>query len=259
MIELQDVCYSIGKKSILNSVSWKVYPGKLNLIVGPNGAGKSTVIKLLAEDVRPSSGAVLWDGKPIHQHKTPECYRGVLSQQHNLQFPLTVKEVVELGRYPHQKQRSTQNSKKIIEESLMRFELLELANRNIQTLSGGEQQRVHFARVWVQMAEPITGSTKLLLVDEPTTYLDIHHQWKYMEWIAEQTKANGWVTIGVLHDLPMVHQLADEVLLLNQGMKQLEGPSDAVLNAETLREYFQVNAKAEGGGLNVIGVSERQP
>lgn len=253
MIQLKNVGYAIGHKSILSDITWSAEPGKVNLIIGTNGAGKSTLLNLLSGEHRPSSGQISWDHSMLQDVRSPERFRGVLSQQHSLQFPLSVKEVIELGRYPHLKHKSTADHKQIIEEVIDLFELGDMTHRNIQTLSGGEQQRVHFARVWVQMMEDVDRHHKMLIVDEPTTYLDIHHQWKYMEMIREATKKHGWITVGVLHDLPMVRFFADEVLILDGGKKVASGSAAAVLTESRISEIFNIRVKEKEGQLVVQG------
>lgn len=254
MIELKNVHFSHGTKEVLHDISWKAQPGEMNLIIGANGAGKSTVIRLLSGDLKPKSGEILWDGKPLQSVEKPEQFRGVLSQKHSLQFPLSVREVVELGRFPFRGNPNYLLEKKIVNDAMERFELEPFANRNIQTLSGGEQQRVHFARVWVQMESDSSAQTKMMLIDEPTTYLDLHHQWKYMKWIAEETVKRNWITIGVLHDLPMVYQIADKVALLNNGKLMSHGVPSEVLNEAVLKETFGVHTARADGLLAVKGV-----
>lgn len=254
MIEIKNLSFAHGSKTILADISWQAKAGFLSLILGANGAGKSSLLNLLAGDYPPLSGEILWDHHALHQIKDAACYRGVLSQQHALHFPLRVDDVVALGRYPHARRKPGLKDHEIVAAALKQFELEALAARNIQSLSGGEQQRVHFARVWVQMQNENRARNPLLLIDEPTTFLDIHHQWKYLQAIREETQKNQWISIGVLHDLSMAYQLADEVLVLHENRVLACGPTQEVLIPELIKKVFAVESRIVEGQLLIDGV-----
>src|ERR1700742_4490198 len=148
MLTADNITYSVGNQSLVADVSVLFAPGKLHLIVGPNGAGKSTLIKVLARLLRPQQGKVEYEGVDVRETNEAELAkrRAVLSQAIEVAFPLTVREVVMMGRYPHFGGRPGPLDEQIVDEVMAQFEVTEFSQRNYQTLSGGERQRVNFAR-----------------------------------------------------------------------------------------------------------------
>ncbi|CAN5491906.1 heme ABC transporter ATP-binding protein [soil metagenome] len=263
MLEAANITYRIGKKDLISDVSGSFAPGKLHLIIGPNGAGKSTLIKVLARLLRPNTGTVEYDGQDVF--KTTEAdlakRRAVLSQAVEVAFPLTVRQIVMMGRYPHFSGRPGQVDEKIIDEMMEFFEITEFADRNYQTLSGGERQRVNFARVLSQLwrpdpeSEQNVGPCRYLFLDEPLTFLDIHHQIAFMRKIQTFTAAPDVVTVGVVHDLNLAARFADHILLLSNGKLVATGTAAEVLTPERIREVFEVEARfvpVEGSGLHLV-------
>jgi iron complex transport system ATP-binding protein len=156
---------------------------KLHLLIGPNGAGKSTLIKVLARLLRPQNGKVEYDGADV-QHASEAILakqRAVLSQAVEVAFPLSVREVVMMGRYPHFGGHPGPNDEKIVDEVMAHFDVTEFSERNYQTLSGGERQRVNFARVLAQLWRDDNSTGRYLFLDEPLTFLDIRHQIDFMK------------------------------------------------------------------------------
>ena len=140
MISIENVGVQKGGRWLVRGVDWKLIPGRFHIILGPNCAGKSTLLRTLSGQFPPSEGAIYWDDLPLEKIPHPERHRAVLSQMHQLNFPLSVREVVELGAFPFRGQPGASERRRRMEEAMVKFELTELANRNVQTLSGGEQQ-----------------------------------------------------------------------------------------------------------------------
>lgn len=254
MLKARDITFRIGDKALISEVSVNFAPSKLHLIIGPNGAGKSTLIKVLARLLRPQTGSVEYEGADISHASEAELAkrRAVLSQAVEVAFPLTVREVVMMGRYPHFGGRPGPVDERIVDELMLFFDVMEFTTRNYQTLSGGERQRVNFARVLAQLwrdglASPAaSGSTqhpsscRYLFLDEPLTFLDIRHQIEFMKKVRVFTDAPDVVTVGVVHDLNLAARFADQIVLLNDARVVASGTASDVLTAERIREVFGV-------------------
>ncbi len=263
MLTATDITFQVGTKALISDVSVKFEPGKLHLIIGPNGAGKSTLIKVLARLMRPKTGTVEYEGVDVSQTSEPNLAkrRAVLSQAIEVAFPMSVREIVMMGRYPHFTGRPGSVDDKIVDELMEFFDVTEFCDRNYQTLSGGERQRVNFARVLAQLwrrdsqpaAEP--SGCRYLFLDEPLTFLDIHHQIEFMNKIRDFTDATDVVTVGVVHDLNLAARFADQIILLNQGRVVTSGTATEVLTADRIREVFQVETTfipVEKTGLHLV-------
>ena len=242
MIEAERIVYRVGTRKLVSGISANFAPGRLHLIIGPNGAGKSTFVKILARYIRPQEGAVRYEGKDIA--RVPELklaqHRAVLSQAIDVAFPLTIREVVMMGRYPHFTGRPTAADELICDEVMQYFEVQDLSDRNYQTLSGGERQRVNFARVLAQVWRPVASSCRHLFLDEPLTFLDIRHQVEFMKKIRNFANAPDVVTVGVVHDLNLAARFADQILLLNNAELVAAGTGQEVLTEERIRSVFGV-------------------
>ena len=254
MLEASNITFRVGERALIQEVSVSFAPGKLHLIIGPNGAGKSTLIKVLARLLRPQTGKVEYEGADVRQQSEADLAkrRAVLSQAVEVAFPLTVREVVMMGRYPHFGGRPGPVDEKITDELMEFFEVMEFSSRNYQTLSGGERQRVNFARVLAQLwhagsdSTSVSGSPSMptacryLFLDEPLTFLDIRHQIAFMKKVQGFADASDIVTVGVVHDLNLAARFADRIVLLNGGSVVTTGTPAEVLTASHIREVFGV-------------------
>lgn len=270
MLEASNITFQIGSKALISDVSVSFAPGKLHLLIGPNGAGKSTLIKVLARLLRPQTGKVEYEGLDVAGASEADLAkrRAVLSQAIEVAFPLTVREVVMMGRYPHFGGRPGPADEKITDELMEFFDVTEFSARNYQTLSGGERQRVNFARVLAQLwraensgslAASASTSThshcRYLFLDEPLTFLDIHHQIEFMKKVRDFTDAPDVVTVGVVHDLNLAARFADQIVLLNNGRVVARGTAAEVLTADHIREVFNVEptfVPVEQGNIHLI-------
>jgi iron complex transport system ATP-binding protein len=227
----------IGAKMLLDDVSLAVAPGEAVALVGPNGAGKSTLVRTLAGELKPASGSVTLKGRAI-QFYTPRelaMHRAVLSQNTSVAFPFTVGEVVRMGAGD----RHGRAIDDLAERALADVDLMAFINRIIGTLSGGEQQRAHFARVLVQLAcgEAAHGPG-LLLLDEPTASLDLKHQLDMLEAIGRCAR-RGVAVVAILHDLNLAAMSADRIVVLDQGRVAAAGTPAETVTDELLARVFK--------------------
>jgi iron complex transport system ATP-binding protein len=254
MLAAGNITFRVGNKALISEVSVSFAPGQLHLIIGPNGAGKSTLIKVLARLLRPATGKVEYEGIDVHHARESDLAkrRAVLSQAVEVAFPLTVREVVMMGRYPHFGGRPGPVDEKIADELMEFFDVMEFSDRNYQTLSGGERQRVNFARVLAQLwradsnslpvldAPAPRSSCRYLFLDEPLTFLDIHHQIAFMKKVRSFADAPDVVTVGVVHDLNLAARFADQIVLLHHGRVVATGTAAEVLTTDHIRAVFGV-------------------
>lgn len=243
MLTADNLVFRAGGRVLIDRVSVSFEPGQLHLIVGPNGAGKSTLIRLLARLLRPDEGEIRYDGGDIaHLHERELAKRrAVLSQMVEVAFSLPVRELVLMGRYPHFGARPGSDDLDICDEVMRFFDVGEMADRSFGTLSGGEKQRVQFARVLAQIWRPLEGATRLLFLDEPLTFLDIRHQIEFMEKVRRFAAQKDAIAVGVVHDLSLAAQFADHLLLLHQGHILAEGATRDVLTEEHLSKAFAIS------------------
>ncbi|SRX75932.1 heme ABC transporter ATP-binding protein [Aequorivita antarctica] len=242
MIETKNITYRIGNKTILKDISVCFEAGKINLILGPNGAGKSTLVKVICNQLKPQKGSVFYEGIDIRNTSVGELakVRAVLSQNTELAFPLKVKEVVTMGRYPHFSVNPTSKDDQAVREAMEFFDVSEMADRDYLTLSGGEKQRVHFARVVSQIWYPSENGCRYLVLDEPLTFLDVHYQFQFMHKLRELLKQKDLVIVGVVHDLNLAAMFADHLILLNNGELLASGSKEEVLNAENMKTAYRL-------------------
>jgi len=250
MLTADNITFRVGSKTLISDVSVSFPAGGLHLIIGPNGAGKSTLVKVLSRLLRPQTGVVKYEGVDIRTENEAELAkrRAVLSQAIEIAFPLTVREVVMMGRYPHFRGRPGHVDNAIVDELMDFFDVTIFAERNYQTLSGGERQRVNFARVLAQLwrradapsADTVPSTCRYLFLDEPLTFLDIRHQIEFMKKVKEFAADSDIVAVGVVHDLNLAARFADQIVLLDNGRKIADGTAEQVLTTENLRAVFGV-------------------
>ena len=257
MLVGSNITFRIGGKELISDISASFAPGGLHLLVGPNGAGKSTLIKVLARLLRPQTGTVEYEGADVGQSSEAELAkrRAVLSQAIEIAFPLTVREVVMMGRYPHFSGRPGPADEQIVDEVMQHFDVVEFKHRYYQSLSGGERQRVNFARVLAQLWDHAADSCRYLFLDEPLTFLDIRHQIDFMKRIRSFTDAADVVTVGVVHDLNLAARFADQILMLNAGRVVANGSPAEVLTTERIKQVFGVEptmVQTEDSGIHLI-------
>ena len=237
---LQGEGISVGYQQniIIPKMDVQIPKGKITSIIGPNGCGKSTLLKALSRMMPVQSGAVLLDGQAIATLPTVEVARkmAILPQSPQAPGGLTVEELVSYGRYPHQKGFGKLNEEdhRAIAWALEITHMAEFAQRGIDALSGGQRQRA-----WIAMA--LAQDTPLILLDEPTTYLDIAHQQEMMRLVKKLNRESGVGVVMVLHGLSHAMEVSDWVVVIKGGQKYDEGRPEDVITARMMREVYDVD------------------
>lgn len=240
MFEAKDITVAVGAKKILEDASLEINPGEVVALLGANGAGKSTLLKAMCGDVKTLKGEITLESRRLLNWNYHELARkrAVLSQNSSLNFPFTAREVVLLGRNPHIRGTESRKDLEIIDEALKTVEAELFANQSFPTLSGGEQQRVHLARVLAQIWEkPKDSSARYLLLDEPTSSLDLAHQHLTLQIARKFSRANTGVLV-VLHDLNLAANYADRICLMKAGRIYKNGTPSEILTAPNVKEVF---------------------
>ena len=243
MLNTTNIYYRIGKKLILSNINLRFLPGEFNMILGPNGSGKSSFLKIFSGEINNFEGTVLYDDKNIRKIKKEELARSraVMSQQPELSFPLLVEEVVMMGRYPHFIFNPAKKDLAICDAVIERMNLHSFKERNYLTLSGGEKQRVQFARVLAQVWEkPVTGY-RYLFLDEPLVSLDINYQQEFLQ-VAREFAKNDTVLVAVMHDINLAVQYADNLFFLKAGELVAHGNPKEILTKELIEKVFDIKA-----------------
>lgn len=228
-LEVRGVSFEIGGARLLQDVSFTASPGEMVAMVGPNGAGKSTMLALLAGDLVPTEGEISLAGAAPHRWaaKALARERSVMTQQHSQAFSFTVRELVEMGRAPHD---ASDRDEPLIAASLADAEISELAHRDVTTLSGGELARAVFARTLCQDAG-------IVLLDEPTAALDLRHQ----ESLMRRSRAladEGRCVMVVLHDLSLAARYCDRLAVFSSGSLSALGTPEEVLIPERIERVY---------------------
>jgi iron-siderophore transport system ATP-binding protein len=239
-----------GDKPVVSGLTLEIPAGRLTAIVGPNGSGKSTLLRGMSRLMAPQSGRVLLDGKDIHQLPARELARrlGILPQGPVTPEGITAAELVSRGRHPYRGlfARLTAEDQTAIDEALAAVELQELKDRPVDQLSGGQRQRVWIAMVLAQ-------GTPHLLLDEPTTYLDLAHAVDVMNVVHAAAHLAGRTVVVVLHDLTLAAQYADHLVVMGDGEIAAEGRPVDILSAQLLFDVFGLRATVvEVGGAPVV-------
>ena len=240
MLEVKNVCCGYNGIDIVKQVSFNINRGENLCIVGPNGCGKSTLLKAISNLIS-FNGEIKLDGKNINALKRKELATKIalMTQSSNIQFPYTIFETVALGRYAHLNSIFSRLSKKdeeVINESLKMVGLLDIKDKLISELSGGRLQRVFLARAFSQDPE-------VILLDEPTNHLDLRCQIEILDYLKSWAKEKNKIVIAVLHDLNLVQNYGDRVLMLNDGVIKGNGNTKDVLNSNDLEEVYGIDIK----------------
>jgi iron complex transport system ATP-binding protein len=243
MLEADGISFKVGEKWLLKHFSYRFEPGKFYMICGPNGAGKSTLLKLLSLELMPDQGLISYNNQPVqYRHKKEYAtYRAVLSQMTEISFPLSVEEVIMMGRYPHFEVNPFRADHQICDAVMEKLEVQELRHRNYLTLSGGEKQRIQFARVLAQIWEPAESHPRILLLDEPVSSLDLKYQFDFISHV-KHFMDDKTIVIAIMHDLNIVLNYATEVLLINKAQLFSAGSPDKVLTEDNISTIFHVAA-----------------
>lgn len=239
MIELKNIYAGYNEVDVIHDISLKIEKGKSLCILGPNGCGKTTLLKAMA-GIIPSKGEILIDGIDIKKMKRHEIARkiAVMTQISSVYFSYTVFETVLLGRYLYIQnsilKTPTQRDIQYTEECLEAVGLLELRDTQISTLSGGQLQRVFLARTLAQ--EP-----DIILLDEPTNHLDLKYQKELIDYLKKWSKETGNTIVGVFHDINLAMNLADDILVMENGKLAGYGESNSIVSGPLLNRVYQMD------------------
>ncbi|MCS1351974.1 heme ABC transporter ATP-binding protein [Mechercharimyces sp. CAU 1602] len=237
MLQADGIKKQIQGQQILNGIDVAVEKGEMIGLLGPNGSGKTTLLRILAGEEVPTAGRVTVAQKPLlaWSHRARARQIAVLPQEGLPSLPYTVAEVVAMGRYPHQQRWSapTETDEKVVADAMRTMEVDGLQARTVEQLSGGERQRVALAKAMVQ-------APQLLLLDEPTTYLDIGHQVAVLTHIDQWRRRDQLAVIAVFHDLNLAAQHCDRLILINKGVVVHAGHAHDVLNSDVIEAVYGV-------------------
>jgi iron complex transport system ATP-binding protein len=237
-LKLDKISCSYLEHEVLNDISFEVNSGEVLAIVGCNGVGKSTLLKCINRILKPTLGKVLLDNIDLSTMKVKDLAKKVafLEQNNSFSFPISVFDVVFMGRFPHYSWTSGNRDNAIVWQMLDLINIRDIAQRDFCELSGGEQQKVLLARVLAQEAE-------ILLLDEPTSDLDIKYQIEVMEIIKKLVKEQNKAAVISLHDLNLAASYADKVVMLSNGMVFAAGSPEVVLTCENLEKVYGVSVQ----------------
>lgn len=236
------VTLAYGDRVVAEAIDLAVPPGRITVIVGANACGKSTLLRAMARLLPPRSGRVVLDGKDLHRMPTKQVARtlGLLPQSPTAPEGIAVADLVARGRHPHQGflSRWTAEDDAAVAEALRTTDIVGLADRSVDELSGGQRQRA-----WIAMA--LAQQTDVLLLDEPTTFLDITHQIEVLDLLTDLNRERGTTVVMVLHDLNLAARYADHLVAVAAGRVHAAGNPAEVLTAEVVREVFGLESRVE--------------
>ncbi len=240
MLEIKNVSCGYNGIDVIKKVSFNINRGENICIVGPNGCGKSTLLKAISNLIL-FNGNILLDGKDIKTLKRKDLATKValMTQASNIQFPYTVFETVALGRYAHINSIFSRLNKKdedIVNNCIEQVGLLNIKDKLISQLSGGQLQRVFLARAFAQDPE-------VILLDEPTNHLDLRCQIEILDYLKKWARENNKIVVAVLHDLNLVQNFGDRAIMLKDGTLKGEGNPKEVLNSNDLKEVYGIDIK----------------
>ena len=236
----RDLGYSYRDKKVLECINLSVGKGEILGILGPNGCGKSTLLKNLNKNLQPDHGCVMVDGEDLAGMRKRDIARkvSVVPQSNEIKFAFTVKEIVEMGRMPFQEtfRDSGIDDEAIVREAMEQTGIMGMADRHINTMSGGERQRVIIARAIAQTPD-------IMLMDEPTLHLDINMQFEVLDLVRDLSRKRNLTVVIVSHDLPMVARYCDRMILIHDhGIHAMGRPED-ILTPDNMRTVFNIDAE----------------
>ncbi|WP_416149959.1 ABC transporter ATP-binding protein [Salipaludibacillus sp. HK11] len=254
-MEIKDIAFSYDKKvKLLKSINTSVEKGEITTIIGPNGSGKSTLLGVLCRHLTAETGQVVLDGKDSVHYKPKEFAKklAIVHQQNEAPSDMTVENIVAFGRLPYKSifQQPRDEDRESVEWALSCTNLTEKRKLTIDKLSGGEKQRV-----WIAMS--LAQKTSLLLLDEPTTYLDIYYQFEVLEFIKGLNKAYGLTILMVLHDINQAIKYSDQIIVMKDGEVYMKGTPKQVITKETMKHIYGVDVVLRDDkdtGLHIIPI-----
>lgn len=239
MLEAKNINFSYGSKQVLKDISVKLAENKITTLIGPNGSGKSTLFKLLTRSQKAASGQVVLAGKDIWQYSARDFAKKVtiVHQKNDLYDDLTVEDLIKMGRLPYVGlTKEIDNQDEVINQVIDYLELEPVKNKLVSRLSGGQQQRV-----WLGLA--LAQQPDYLFLDEPTTYLDLHFQMRFLNLLKKLNQTSKLTICMILHDLNQALRYSDQVVLLSQGKIKSQGLPEMVITEANVKASFDINCR----------------
>jgi iron complex transport system ATP-binding protein len=240
LLSASELVLSYGTKVIVDNVSVGIPEGKVTVLIGPNGSGKSTILRALSRLLKPQSGSVVLDGHSIQTMTTKQVARklAILPQQAITPEAITVENLVWYGRHPHRRaiRPPTAADRAAVDWAIEATGLGKIRNSLVDQLSGGQRQRA-----WISLA--LAQETDILLLDEPTTFLDLSHQLDVLELCAELNRERGKTVVMVLHDVNLAAEYAHHLFVINEGQLHTQGEPSTVLTKNLMREVFGIECQ----------------
>lgn len=260
LLQASGVAVQVMGKTLIQATSAGFVAGQVTAILGPNGAGKSTFMSVLTGQRKPAEGRVEMNGQALASRAPEDAarLRAFVAQETQVAFDFSVREVVELGRYPHRKSPSPMEAD-IAEAAMVATAVSHLADRPLNTLSGGEKARAHLARALAQVWEGSDGrGARWLLLDEPTAALDLQHQHRMLRLARRWADEQGVGVIAVLHDLNLALRYSDRCVVMQNGGVAASGPTGEVLTPACIREVWKVVAHPVAMPVAAAGATQLQ-
>lgn len=241
ILQAKDICLRYGNKEVVKDLNVTINKGEIVSIIGPNGCGKSTILKSLSRYLKPSRGKILLNGKDIQNIDTKKAAKkiAILPQVRNVPNDFSVETLVSYGRYPHLGfgNRLKKEDFEIIDWAIKKTGMDDMKTRTVGTLSGGEQQRA-----WIAMA--LAQKPEILILDEPTTFLDISYQLEILELVKELNQTLNLTIIMVLHDINQAIRYSHKIYVIKEGKVYNHGDSRSLIDRDLLRKVFRIEADA---------------
>ena len=252
-LSLKSVSLKLDNRQILKDVSLEINEGEIVSVIGPNGAGKSTLLNVLTGDISPDSGDINYDNKQLNKISIQEraFTRSVMSQMQTLVFNFNVKDVIEMGWLQRGNSDFSSNFSMAFEAVTTECNVHNLVHRKFNSLSGGEQRRVHFARTLLQLWRPSqSNDPRYLLLDEPTANLDLSSEMLLMNILKARASSNIGILI-ILHDLNLASHFADKIAIMKDGEIKAFGKPEEIMTDDFLTSIYEVPIKVKYDPLRV--------
>ncbi|SFB00420.1 ABC transporter ATP-binding protein [Clostridium frigidicarnis] len=236
MIEIKNLTKQYGNKNVVDNVSFNIERGKITSLIGPNGAGKSTLLSMIAPILERDWGQVLIDGKEMKEWDSKEFAKkvAILKQSNNINIRLTIKELVEFGRYPHCEGKLTKEDKIHVNKAIEYMKIKDIENKYLDELSGGQRQRAYIAMV-------IAQNTEYILLDEPLNNLDMKHSVQMMKVLRNLVDELQKTVVIVMHDINFASCYSDNIVILKDGKLIKNSDTDSIINKELLEEIYEID------------------
>ncbi len=239
-LQLEQVAFRFGDHSVIDGLSLEIRPGRFYGILGPNGSGKTTLLDLLTGHRRPSAGRIRYRDRLLSDVPPKQLARemALVPQNFYVNFPFRVREVVMMGRYPHipRFRPPSAEDERIVADVMAATQIADYADRFVTELSGGEKQRVVFARALAQ-------DTELLLLDEATSSMDVHHSLQALNLVARRVKSQNRTALGVMQDINLAAMFCEHLIFMKHGRIVCQGPTEKTLEPDTIHRVFDVETR----------------